>query len=142
MAILARTKKVKLSFFEDKPERYKLQQIKFPAIKEDALIAYISNSAAVPRSTVKACVEAISEAIVYFVINGHRVSFQNFGSFGLKTRAKAVRTMDECTLSTLKRISINFQPVQDITDLVHNTSIEMASGSQTAVGGETDYHSA
>ena len=77
-----------LNYRENKPTMYRLRQMSYPPIKEDELIKYISNSAHVPESTIKAAVAAIGEAISYFAINGHRVVIDGFGGFYLNVNTK------------------------------------------------------
>ena len=125
--IVARKAKVKLNFMEDKPERYQLKQLTYPPISEKNLVAYIANSSAVPQSTIRACVEAISEAIVYYVINGHRVMFDKFGSFGLKMTVKTAKTYNDADISTIKRTTINFTPNHEIRDEIKNATITQAT---------------
>lgn len=136
--LLARKTKVRLNFMDEKPERYHLKQLTYPAISEKDLVTYIANSSAVPKSTIKACVEAISEAIVYYVINGHRVKFDNFGSFGLKTRVKTVKTPKEVDLSTIKRITLNFTPNHEIRDEIRNITISQAATVFNTPGTDDD----
>ncbi len=106
MAIKYKVAKVKLNYLEEKPEVYKIQQLTYPVITESALIEYISRSTSLPKSTVQSCVTAIGEAISFFVINGHRVSFTSFGSFFLKVSTKVAQTLEECNASTVKKTGI------------------------------------
>lgn len=115
--------KQKLNFMEDKPEVFKLRQVVYPTITEKALVEYIANSASIPRSTVKAAVAAIGEAISYFVINGHRVNFGDFGSFYLKFRSKTAATEDELKADMVKHTTIGFQACTELAKMAKEVSV-------------------
>lgn len=123
MAIKYRINKVRLNFLEEKPEVYKVQQLTYPIITESVLIEYISQSTNLPKSTVQSCVTAIGEAISYFVINGHRVSFAAFGSFYLKVSTKVAKTFEECKADTVKKTSIGFQSNSELADLARRVEV-------------------
>jgi nucleoid DNA-binding protein len=122
--IVARKAKVKLNFMEDKPERYQLKQLTYPPISEKNLVAYIANSSAVPQSTIRACVEAISEAIVYYVINGHRVNLGKFGILGLRGKAGSAMDPEFVSADLVKRITIGYHPSVEIKEMISNLRIE------------------
>ncbi len=124
MAIKYRIAKVKLNYLEEKPEVYKVQQLTYPVITENALIEYISRSTNLPKSTVLSCVTAIGQAISFFVINGHRVSFTAFGAFYLKVSTKVAKTFDECKADTVKKTTIGFQSNSELTDLARRVEVQ------------------
>lgn len=124
MSIKYRPVKLTLNYREEKPQVWKAQKLTFPVIVEDALIEYIANSAAIPKSTVKACTLAIAEAIIYFVINGHYVSFDSFGSFYLKMKVKTTRSVKECTLESIKSLTIGFKANTQLSNIMNKTKVE------------------
>jgi nucleoid DNA-binding protein len=124
MSIKYRPVKFILNYREEKPQVWKAQKLTFPVIVEDALIEYIANSAAIPKSTVKACTLAIAEAIIYFVINGHYVTFDSFGSFYLKMNVKTTRSLKECTIETIKRLTIGFTANTQLSNIMNKTKVE------------------
>ena len=76
-----------LHFNEGKPQGYHLTQLVYAPIKEKDLIKYMANSANVPESTIESAVAAIADGILYYAINGHRVSFPGFGGFWCSLKA-------------------------------------------------------
>lgn len=115
--------KTKLNFMEEKPENYKIRQLCYPTITEKAIVEYIANSASIPKSTVKAAVIAIGEAISYFVINGHRVNFDGFGSFYLKVRTKTAEQKEELTAEHVKGTTIGFQASTELAKMAKNVNV-------------------
>ena len=124
MSIKYRPVKYVLNYRETKPEVWKAQKLTFPIITEDALIEYIANSAALPKSTVKSCALALAEAIVYFVINGHCVTFDDFGSFYLKMKVKVAQSKKECDTSLIKRITIGFSANTQLSSIINKAKVQ------------------
>ena len=115
-------KQRKLDFRETKPTVYQLRQLTYPVIKEKNLIKYIANSAALPVSTIQACVAAIAEGIAYFTINGHRVVFPDFGGFYLNVRTKVAQSAEDLSIDeNLRTTRLAFVPVADLHDLIADT---------------------
>lgn len=123
MSITLRKKQERLNFRETKPVVWHVRQLTYPKITEDALIEYIANSASIPKSTVKACVLAIAEAIAYFTVNGHRVAFKSFGAFYLKVRVKTSQTLEDCTTDTIRNMTLGFMSNTQIRDMAKKTNI-------------------
>ena len=117
-------KKTRLNFLEDKPEVWKVQKLSMATITEKELIKYISNSSQVPASTVKACLLAISEGVTYFVINGHYVTFETFGSFFLKINTNVVHEKDDCSAKQVKRTTIGFKASSILSEIINRTDME------------------
>lgn len=124
MSIKYRSVKCILNYRDEKPQVWKAQKLTFPVITENALIEYIANSAAIPKSTVKACALAIAEAIIYFVINGHYVTFNSFGSFYLKLKTKTSQTLDECDVKLIKRMTIGFDANTQLAGIINKTKVQ------------------
>lgn len=124
-------KKVVLNYRDEKPEVWKLQQLTYPVVKEKDLIRYIANAAAVPESTVAACVEAIAEAIVYFAINGMRVVIPEFGGFYVKVQTKTQKTKEAIEDATADELitgsTLSFVPVTSLRELVTDAEVKVRS---------------
>ena len=93
-----------LHFNEGKPQGYHLTQLVYAPIKEKDLIKYMANSANVPESTIESAVAAIADGILYYAINGHRVSFPGFGGFWCSLKAKTAKRLSE-----LKQVDVVFR---------------------------------
>ena len=124
MGLQYRVKKVNLELYKRKVEGYKVQCINQSVITEDELVAYISNSAGIPRSMVMACTMAIADAIQFYVINGHKVSFGKFGKFHLKVENKCVDTLEKCLADTVKRTTLCFTPSADVKKVLGKAELE------------------
>lgn len=98
----------KLSYLENKPVVYKLQQLTYPVVTSDNLMKYISQSANVPESSIRSCVAAIAQAIAYYVINGHAVHFDGFGTFNIRMQQKVQMEEDKVSVEKIRRLIPNF----------------------------------
>ena len=92
-----------LKFDENEPKVYKLQIVRGNVIKEDAIVAYAAQAAAVPESTIIMAKNALFDAINYFCANGRRVMVPNLGSFAPVTRVKVTRNEADCDTRTIKK---------------------------------------
>ena len=92
-----------LGFDENETKVYKLQIVRGNVIKEDAIVAYAAQAAAVPESTIIMAKNALFDAINYFCANGRRVMVPNLGSFAPVTRVKVTRNEADCDTRTIKK---------------------------------------
>ena len=106
---------------EGKPTVYQLRQMVYPAISEKDLVKYAANAAAIPPSTMQACVEAIAQAIIYYAINGMRVVIPDFGGFYLAFRSKVAASPEDVNEESITYTGLAFQPLSELRDLVNNT---------------------
>ena len=70
---------------------------RYSTIDYKSIIAYAAKAAAVPESSIEMAMEAIYDAMNYFVLNGHSVQIPNMGTFSLGISAKTAATEAEFT---------------------------------------------
>lgn len=119
-----RVKKVDMDLHERKVEGYKVQLMNSPLIKEEDVVTYAAQSAGIPESMMRACTLAIADAISFYVINGHKVSFGKFGNFRLKVENTCVDTLEECQIDTVKRTNLHFTPSTKIKELLNKADLK------------------
>ena len=73
------------------------QALRYSTIAYAALIAYAAKAAGVPESSIALAMEALFDAMNYFVLNGHSVQIPNLGTFFISVRAKSTATEAEFT---------------------------------------------
>ena len=106
-----------LHYRESKPTVYKLRQLTYAPIKAKDVTKYIANSANIPTSTVEACVAAIAEGIVYYAINGMRVSFPELGGFYVGVKTKVAQSIEDLNVEdTLKACRLMFAPATELRE--------------------------
>ena len=59
------------------------QAVRYTTIPYAAIIAYAAKAAGVPESSIALAMEALYDAMNYFVLNGHSVQIPNLGTFSI-----------------------------------------------------------
>lgn len=113
------------------------QAERYSTIAYDAIVAYAAKAAAVPESSITMAMEAIYDAVSYFVLNGHSVQIPNLGTFSIGVRAKSA--VDEASFTAnfannLRGVNINFLPDSTLKTMLKSTAIS----TQVDATGYTD----
>ena len=112
---------------------------RYSTISYADIISYASKAAAVPESSMTMAMEAIFDAMSYFVLNGHSVQIPNLGTFSITVRCKASDSLEDFTAdfaSNLRNVVIRFLPSPELKADLSKTAIK------TNVGDLTGYTSA
>ncbi len=102
------------------------QAIRYSTITFSAIIAYAAKAAGVPESSIAMAMEALFDAMNYFVLNGHSVQIPNLGTFYISLRVKSTATEAEFTANfaqNLRAVSIRFLPDPELKAMIASTSI-------------------
>jgi nucleoid DNA-binding protein len=102
------------------------QASRYSTIAYDAIVAYAAKAAAVPESSIEMAMEALFDAMNYFVLNGHSVQIPNLGTFSIGVHAKSTGSEAEFTsdfAKNLRGINIRFLPDPDLKAMIANTAI-------------------
>lgn len=106
------------------------QADRYSTIEYKAIIAYAAKAAAVPESSVEMAMEAIFDAMNYFVLNGHSVQIPNLGTFSIGVRAKSAaseQSFQNNFAQNLRNVKINFLPDPELKQMLASTSIKTTS---------------
>ena len=90
---------------------------RYSTISYADIISYASKAAAVPESSMTMAMEAIFDAMSYFVLNGHSVQIPNLGTFSITVRCKASDSLEDFTAdfaSNLRNVVIRFLPSPEL----------------------------
>ena len=102
------------------------QASRYSTIGYDAIVAYAAKAAAVPESSIEMSMEALFDALNYFVLNGHSVQIPYLGTFSLGVRVKSSESEAEFTNNfsrNLRGVKIHFLPDSDLKAMIASTSI-------------------
>lgn len=118
------------------------QAERYSTISYDAIIAYAAKAAAVPESSIEMAMEALFDAMNYFVLNGHSVQIPNLGTFSIGVRAKSATDESEFTANfsqNLRNVIIRFLPDTELKQMIANTGISTSVDTEdyTAQGAIT-----
>ena len=115
--------------------------MRYSTISYADVVSYAARAASVPESSIEISMEALFDAMNYFVMNGHSVQVPHLGTFYLKVCVKSTPTKEEFVANfaeNLRRISLCFRPDPELkariakTDI--NTIVDDEKGSHAIAG--------
>ena len=112
-------------------ERLVGQAIRYTTIPYASVISYAAQAAGVPESSIEISMEALFDAMNYFVLNGHSVKIPNLGTFYLSVRVKSAATKEEFIANfeqNLRHVSICFLPSPELKAKIAKTTINTVVG--------------
>ena len=108
---------------------------RYSTIDYNSLVQYASKAAHVPESSITMAMEALYDALSYFVLNGHSVQIPNLGTFYLTIKCKSEDSVEEFVgnfTSNLKSVNIRFLPCTEIKAAISNTSLSVEASDLTS----------
>jgi nucleoid DNA-binding protein len=102
------------------------QADRYSTIPYASIISYAAKAAAVPESSIEMAMEALFDAMNYFVLNGHSVQIPNLGTFSIGVRAKSAADESEFTANfsqNLRNVVIRFLPDSELKQMIASTAI-------------------
>ena len=99
---------------------------RYSTIDYDSVVGYAAKAAAVPESSIDMSMEALFDAVDYFVLNGHSVQIPNLGTFSIGVSAKSTGSEAEFTADfskNLRSVKIRFQPDPELKAMIASTAI-------------------
>jgi len=116
-----KVKSQRVGFLDE--NRFLTKVSRYSTIPSAQVVAYASQSANVPASSITQAALAIRDAINYFVLNGHHVNLGKFGILGIGIKAKAAVEPEEVSSDLVERFKINYRPSTEIKELVDNVQL-------------------
>ena len=110
--------------------------IRYSTISGEAVVAYAAKSANVPESSIRQCALALKDAIAYFVVNGHHVQLNKFGTFGFRSRAKAVMKAEDITPNLIHFKGLRFIPSVELKEIMSATKLNCVLDESTSATTE------
>lgn len=110
--------------------------VRYSTISYSDVISYAAQAASVPESNIEISMEALFDAMNFFVMNGHRVQIPHLGTFYLKVCVKSTETKEEFVANfskNLRNISIRFLPAPELKDKIASTIINTQTDEQEGV---------
>ncbi len=102
------------------------QSDRYSTISYASVVSYAAQAAGVQESSIEMSMEALFDAMNYFVLNGHSVKIPNLGTFYLSVRVKSAATKEEFIANfaqNLRNVSIRFLPAPELKDRIAATTI-------------------
>lgn len=127
MGLQYRKSKIKLNYLEDKPDRYKIQQLTYPAVTFQQLVNECSKSCGVNPAQTKAVIDALVDRLVHYMEIGHGVRMGDFGSFKPTFTVKSVKEYEAADAGTVKTRRVSFYPGRAFRAMLGELAITQAS---------------
>ena len=129
--VIINFKKCRIAY--DDTEKLVGRAVNYRTIPYSEIISYAAQAASVPESNIEISMEALYDAMNYFVMNGHRVQLPHLGTFYLKARVKSTATKEEFVANfskDLRQISIRFLPAPELKAMIATTAINTLADGQ------------
>lgn len=127
MGLQYRKSKIKLNYLENKPLRYKIQQLTYPAVSFQQLVNECSKSCGVNPAQSKAVIDALADRLIHYMEIGHGVQMGSFGTFKPTFTVKSVKVYDEADATTVKTKRVSFYPGKAFKNMLGELAITQAS---------------
>ena len=104
---------------------------RYTTIEYEDVVIKAAKAAAVPESSIEMSMEAIFDAMTYFVLNGHSVQIPNLGTFSLVISCKTSQNESDFKqdfAENLRRVSIRFRPDVGLKEMIASTRVETQCG--------------
>lgn len=116
-------RKITLNYLDEKPTRYKIQQLTFPQVSYEQMVEEVAQSRGVTTNQTRAVVDALLNRLVHYMEIGHGVSLGSFGSFKPTITVKAVRELDSVDANTVKVRKVRFYPGKEFKQMLQNLEV-------------------
>lgn len=107
-------------------QRYLTRVDRYSTIPAKEVVAYASQSANIPESSITNAALAIRQAIEYFVINGHHVNLGRFGFLGISIRAKSCFTKSDVSADLIQQVKLRYRPSTEVQALIDSVELKNA----------------
>ena len=104
---------------------------RYTTIEYEDIVINAAKAAAVPESSIEMSMEALFDAMTYFVLNGHSVQIPNLGTFSLAISCKTSQNESDFKQNfaeNLRRVYIRFLPDVGLKEMIASTRVETQCG--------------
>lgn len=112
-----------VGFLGEGQNRYVASVERYSTIGYNEIVAYAARAAHVPETDITMAMDALFDALSYFVCNGHGVKLPNLGVFTFGINAKAEVSEAAAGADAVYRTKVNFVPNRELRDVLDNVAI-------------------
>ncbi len=106
-------------------EKFVAQLEKVQDVSTEMLAEMMVTSSTVSKGDMLNVLDSAITQMFYLLQLGHTVRLRGFGTFYVRTRVKAVDTLEEVTANTVEYIGIGFRPEVGVRDRMKKVSINI-----------------
>lgn len=112
-------------------DKFVAQPEKVQDVTTEMLAEMMVTSSTVSKGDMLNVLDSAITQMFYLLQLGHTVKLRGFGTFFVRTKVKAVNTLEEVTADTVENIGIGFRPEVGIRDRMKKVSINIISEEET-----------
>ncbi len=96
---------------------------RYSTINYKDIVTYAARAAHVPESSIEVAMDALYDALSYFVLNGHNVKIDGLGTFFFGINAYAEEQIENAGADAIHRLKIGYLPEKDLRDAMNNVAV-------------------
>lgn len=96
---------------------------RYSTINYKDIVTYAARAAHVPESSIEVAMDALYDALSYFVLNGHNVKIDGLGTFFFGINAFAEEQIENAGADAIYRLKIGFLPEKDLREAMNNVAV-------------------
>lgn len=126
--IILKSQEQKVNFLKTNTleSAYVLRPISYSTITNNDLIEKITKICYVPKSAVSATLVALTEMMENYLMEGHRLQLDGFGTFSLTVDGNVAKTAQDAGIEKqFNKLKINFNPAVELKEKLANVDVEL-----------------
>lgn len=96
---------------------------RYSTINYKDIVTYAARAAHVPESSIEVAMDALYDALSYFVLNGHNVKIDGLGTFFFGINAFAEEQIENAGADAIYRLKIGYLPEKDLREAMNNVAV-------------------
>lgn len=98
----------------------------YSRIGRDQIVDAAQRNSQIPRAYLQQCFDALVTEIENFVMNGHSITLNRFGTIRSFFRGDGALSQAGYDISLLKQVKFSFKPASQLNKLLRQTSIRVS----------------
>ena len=126
--IILKSQEQKVNFLKTNTleSAYVIRHISYTTITNDDLVEKIVKTSYVPRAAVAATLVGLVEQMENYLMEGHRLQLDNFGTFSLTVDGTVAKNAADAGIDKqFNRLKINFNPAVELKEKLANVDVEL-----------------
>ena len=104
---------------------YVIRPVRYSTIDSADIVESVAKNSYVPRAFVSAALIGITEAMENYLLNGHSIQLENFGTFSLSCEGSVAPTAETAGMEQFKCLHLNFRPSTVLKAKIDAVDLEM-----------------
>ena len=118
-------KKRKITTGLNPGDKFVAQPERGDKVSTEQLAEMLVTASTVSKGDMLNTLDSVITQMIYLLQFGHSIKLRGFGTFYVKTKVKAVDTLEEVTADTVERIGIGFLPDVEAKDRMKKAPINI-----------------